>query len=83
MAGKTRDVSNKETVSLKAIEELLKLQRKEIEHSTLMAFGATVFLAGFSFLVIPKILWYGLFLMVLGALVVVVGTLWTKRIAKK
>jgi Flp pilus assembly protein TadB len=86
MAGKAQNVSNKNTVTLKAIEEHLKRQDKEIKQSavwTLQAFGITVFLAGVSFLVIPKILWYGLFLMGLGALFVVVVRFWNSRIGKK
>ena len=81
MAGKTGKM-----VSLEAIEEHLKRQDKEIKQSTawtLQAFGVTVVLAGVSFLVIPKILWYGLFLMGLGALLVVVVRFWNSMIGKK
>ena len=78
MAGKTGKI-----VSLEAIEKLLKQQRKEIERSTLKAFGGAIVIAGMSFVVTsifpdPAPAYSGLFLIVLGALIVIlVGYLWT------
>jgi hypothetical protein len=82
MAGKTGKM-----VSLEAIEEHLKSQDKEIKQSTLLtleAVGGAVILAGLSFVTTsifpdPARAYYGLFLIVFGALfMILVGSFWNK-----
>ena len=84
MASKVRNVSDKKAVCLKAIEELLKQQRVETERRTLITISLAVILAGISFAIIPIIsthaaAYYGLFLILLGALVFVLRTKIAKR----
>ena len=79
MAGKTG-----KTVSLEAIEELLKQQRVETERHTLIAVSLAVILAGITFVITSIVpahaaAYYGLFLIVLGTLVFVLR----RRITKK
>jgi hypothetical protein len=92
MAGKVPKTSNKKPVTLETIKEQLDRQDKEIKQSavrTLQAVGGAVIIAGLSFVVtsiFPDLAraCYGVFLIVFGALfVILVGCLWTERIAKK